>query len=143
MTVVRVDAAVVDYLRELAYCKNNTTLLNNDFAFTISQSTCIVMYSEPKRQKIVRDRCNYRNLCVGFNSSLSGGHLLSGDRGEQLVVKATLSAISKLILGKRNYVIVIVPPVHDNQPMVGLGIGESPNSLSSSIVRGSTLIHKG
>ena len=103
------------------------------------------MYSEPKRQKIVRDRCNYRNLCVGFNSSLSGGHLLSGDRGEQLVVKATLSAISKLILGKRNYffLCVIVPPVHDNQPMVGLGIGESPNSLSSSIVRGSTLIHKG
>ena len=45
-----------------------------------------------------------RNLCVGFNSSHSGGHLLSGDRGEQLVVKATLSAISKLILGKRNYV---------------------------------------
>ena len=103
MTVVRVDAAVVDYLRELAYCKNNTTLLSNDFAFTISQSTCIVMYSEPKRQKIVRNCCNYRNLCVGFNSSLSGGHLLSGDRGEQLVVKATLSAISKLILGKRNY----------------------------------------
>ena len=61
MTVVRVEAAVVDYLRELAYCKkNNTTLLNNDFAFTISQSTCIVMYSEPKRQKIVRDRCIYR-----------------------------------------------------------------------------------
>ena len=84
-----------------------------------------------------------RNLCVGFNSSHSGGHLLSGDRGEQLVVKATLSAISKLILGKRNYVIVIVPPVHDNQPMVRLGIGESPNSLSTSIVMGSTLIHKG
>ena len=86
-----------------------------------------------------------RNLCVGFNSSHSGGHLLSGDRGEQLVVKATLSAISKLILGKRNYffLCVIVPPVHDNQPMMGLGIGESPNSLSSSIVRGSTLIHKG
>ena len=38
---------------------------------------------------------------------------------------------------------MIVPPVHDNQPMMGLGIGESPNSLSSSIVRGSTLIHKG
>ena len=57
MTVVRVDAAVVDYLRELAYCKNNTTLLNNDFAFTISQSTCIVMYSEHKRQNIVRDCC--------------------------------------------------------------------------------------
>ena len=102
MTVVRVEAAVVDYLRELAYCKNNTTLLNNDFAFTISQSTCIVMYSEPKRQKNVRDRFNYRNLCVGFNSSHSRGHLLSGDRGEQLVVKATLSTISKLILGKRN-----------------------------------------
>ena len=142
--MVRVDAAVVDYLKELTYCKNKTTLLNHDFAFTISQSTCIVMYSEPERQKIVRYCCIYRNLCVGFNSSHSGGHLLSGDRGEQLVVKATLSAISKLILGKRNYFFcVIVPPVHDNQPMVGLGIKESPNSLSSSIVRGSTLIHKG
>ena len=37
--------------------QKNTTLLNNDFAFTISQSTCNVIYSEHKRQNIVRDCC--------------------------------------------------------------------------------------
>ena len=104
MTVVRVDAAVVDYLRELAYCKKTrhywTMILlspsANQHALSCTPST---------KDKILCATAvgSRRNLCVGFNSSHSGGHLLSGDRGEQLVVKATLSAISKLILDKRNY----------------------------------------